>query len=329
MVKTQDRKEEHLNLCLTKDVEFKKKTGFEKIELVHQALPQMSFEDVDTSIEFLGKKVTFPLIISSITGGCPSAKTINKELAAFAHKHGLMFSVGSMRSMIEDKKMKETYAVRDIAPDVVFLGNIGIGQLRKLENSQILSSMESLGVDGFYVHINAAQELLQKGGDIKWEGCLERLRELCKESKYPVLVKEVGNGISMETARKLDSLKIYAIDVAGAGGSSWTKVEFLRTGIGENFCEWGIPTLQSLVEVKRATSKKVIASGGIRTGQDIAKAIAIGADACGIALPFLKAQKDKSLNDYFAKISFDLRASMFLTGARTIQDLKHVRTYGL
>jgi isopentenyl-diphosphate delta-isomerase len=319
--KTEKRKMEHLNVCLKKDVSFKKTTLLETLEIPHNALPDISYDVIDTSVEFLGKKLSFPLIISSMTGGCTPAIKINKDLAKLAQSKGLGFALGSVRAMIENKKLKKTYYVRDVAPDALVLGNVGIGQLKQYSTGEIMDVMDTLEVDGFYVHLNAAQEVVQKAGDTDWTGNFDALHQLCKESKYPVLVKEVGHGISADVARKLDSLKIAAIDIAGAGGTSWTKVDYLRTGKGKEFSEWGIPTLRSLLQVETVTKKPLIASGGIRTGLDIAKFIWLGAKLCGIALPFLKAQHKKRLGKYFEELNSGLRTAMFLTNSPNLKVL--------
>lgn len=318
---TEKRKNEHLDICLKKDVSFKKTTGLGIVGLPYNALPDISYDSIDTSTALIGKKLAFPLIISSMTGGCTPAIKINKDLAKLAQEGGIGFAVGSVRAMIENKNLRKTYYVRDVAPDALVLGNIGIGQLKQYSTEEIMEVMESLEVDGFYVHLNAAQEVLQKEGNTDWTGNFDALKKLCRESKCPVLVKEVGNGISAGVAKKLDSLKIAAIDTAGAGGTSWTKVEYLRTGKGEEFCEWGIPTLRSLLHVRTTTNKDVIASGGIRTGLDIAKCINLGAKLCGIALPFLKAQHEKRLGSYFDGLKSGLKTAMFLTNSKNLKVL--------
>jgi isopentenyl-diphosphate delta-isomerase len=318
---TEQRKIEHLEVCLKKDVSFKKTTGLETVELPYNALPEISYNKIDTSTTFLEKKLSFPLIISSMTGGCTPATKINRDLAKLAQDKGIAFALGSVRALIENKKLYKTYYVRDVAPDALVLGNVGIGNLKQYSTEQIMEVMDSLKVDGFYVHLNAAQEVLQKEGDTDWTGVFERLGKLCRESKYPVLIKEVGNGISAEVAKKLDSLKISAIEIAGAGGTSWTKAEYLRTGKGAEFSEWGIPTLRSLLQVKTVTDKDIIASGGIRTGLDIAKCINLGTKLCGIALPFLKAQQKKRLGKYYDELYSGLKTAMFLTNSQNLNAL--------
>ncbi|MEM4222220.1 MAG: type 2 isopentenyl-diphosphate Delta-isomerase [archaeon] len=326
MSETQIRKSEHLMICLEKDVETPG-TWLEDVIFVHQSLPEMSLDEIDTSINFFGKKLAMPLLIAAITGGTEEAKEINKNLAKVAQKKQIGLGLGSQRAMIEKPELKETYYVRDVAEDILLFGNIGIAQIRSFSIDQIENALESIGADGLCVHINPAQELFQKKGDYDFRKCLSSLSDLCKELKYPVIAKEVGNGISRESALKLKEAGVKAIDVGGMGGSNWILIDSLRSGKDcTNFKYWGIPTACSILEAK--VGLPIIATGGIRTGLDIAKAIALGADLCGIALPFLRILKKdgvEGLEKYVDKLHEELKMAMFLTGCRNIQELKKAK----
>jgi isopentenyl-diphosphate delta-isomerase len=323
---TKTRKTEHLRICLEQQVE----TGdslWDGVMLVHQALPELSFDAIDTSCTFLGKQLAFPLVIAGMTGGCDEAREINWQLAGIAEKTGIAFGVGSQRAMIENPALVETYAVRDVAPNIPLLGNIGITALKQYSSAQIVQVLQTIAADAVCVHINPAQELFQHEGDQDFSGCLEALIHFCKASNMPVIAKEVGNGISREVARKLIEAGVSAIDVGGFGGTSWVLIDSIRSGIDSAvFRNWGIPTAVSVMECQ--VGLPVIATGGIRTGLHMAKAIALGADLCGIALPFLRVlAKDgtEGVERYIDILKADFIRAMFLTGCRTVADLKKAR----
>ena len=327
LIKT--RKTEHLRICLEQQVE----TGdplWDEVTLVHQALPELSFDAIDTSCAFLGKQLAFPLVIAGMTGGCDEAREINRKLAGIAEKTGIAFGVGSQRAMIENPALAETYAVRDVAPNISLLGNIGITALKKYPSAQIVQALHAIHADAVCVHINPAQELFQHEGDRDFSGCLETLTHFCKAITLPVIAKEVGNGISHECALKLKAAGVSAIDVGGLGGTSWVLIDSIRAGIDSAvFRNWGIPTAVSVMECQ--VGLPVIATGGIRTGLHMAKAIALGADLCGIALPFLRVlakEGTEGVERYIDILKADFIRAMFLTGCRTIGDLKNAR-YGL
>jgi isopentenyl-diphosphate delta-isomerase len=324
-VTTQKRKADHLKICTEKDVETGS-PGFEDVTLVHNAMPELDYKGIDTSVELFGKKLKMPLIIASMTGGTPEAARINKALAEVAEKKGIGFSVGSIRAMIEDKKLKETYYVRDVAPGAFVFANIGIAQVKKYTPAQIRDAVWTIGADALFVHINAAQEAFQPEGDLDFTGCSAALRKLTLELGYPVIAKEVGNGISRETAMRLKADGVAGIDVGGSGGTNWVYVDSLRGGKEpKDFKSWGIPTAVSVVESK-SSGLPIIATGGVRSGLDIAKSISLGASACGIALPFLRTLKKggrKGVEAYVDSLQDELRMAMFLTGCASIEMMKY------
>lgn len=325
------RKREHIDVCLKKKIEFEEKTtGFEEVELEYDALPEISLKEVDLKTNFLGKDFSAPIMVSAITGGFQGAEKINKDIASACEELGIGFGLGSMRAMIENKKLAKTYKVRGVAKSVFVSGNIGAAQLKKIPLKEIKWALEETGADALAVHLNAAQEAVQAEGTTDFSGCLKAIEETAIGLGKPVYVKETGYGISRETANKLAALSIKAIEASGAGGTSWTKVEAIRAGKKENcFCEFGIPTAVSVMNAKQ-TGKLVIASGGIRSGLDIAKSIALGAELAGIALPVLKAQDKggkQGARKYLEKIIEETRIAFFLSGAKNLQELKQKKYY--
>lgn len=321
---TETRKLDHLNICLTESVE----TGnplFEDVHLVHQALPEKDLKEIDTSCAFLGKKLDFPLVIAAMTGGHEEAKRINDSLAQVAEKKGIGLGVGSQRAMIENPGLSHTFSVRAVAPSILLLGNIGITALKQVRPDRVARAVEAIEADGLCVHINPAQEIFQNEGDDDFSGCLAALETLCASVRFPVVGKEVGNGISREAAERLKRAGVRAIDVGGLGGTSWTLIDSLRSGKdASQYREWGIPTAAAILEAK-GVGLPVIATGGLRNGLDMAKAIALGADLCGIALPFLRivAKEGVSGAERFVDgLKRDFRHALFLTGCRNLEELK-------
>ncbi|MCX6802368.1 MAG: type 2 isopentenyl-diphosphate Delta-isomerase [Candidatus Diapherotrites archaeon] len=325
---TEKRKEEHLDIALKESVSFRHvATGLEKVQLQYNCLPDISLEDVDTSAEFLGKKFNAPLMVSAITGGTERAKKINRDIAKACQKLGIGMGLGSQRAMLEKPELKDTYYVRDVAPDIFLAGNMGATQLRDFSVEKIEKALSEVGADALAIHLNAAQEAVQPDGTPDFRGAFEKIAELSKKLKKPVYVKEVGHGIGWITARKLAKTNIRAIDVQGAGGTSWIGIDSLRGNreLGETFWDFGIPTAVSIFECRQEFKGKIIASGGIRSGLDIIKGIILGADLGGIALPVLKAQAEggeKGVEEYLEKIIREIKVGMFLLNARTIEDLK-------
>ena len=318
-----DRKLEHLLICENYDVEFKDKTnGFEDIELIHNVLPEVDKNEIDLSTSAFGKKLDSPLFITAITGGHPAAKSINKQLAIAAESNNIALGVGSQRAACEHPELEDTYTVvRKNAPDCLLVGNIGAPQLNLAEKA-----VEILDADILAIHLNPLQESIQPEGDIDARGYADLINQITESVDIPVLAKETGCGISAESARQLVAAGVDFIDVEGAGGTSWAAVETYRSEdkyFGELFWDWGIPTAISTVEVTSAVDVPVISSGGIRNGLEAAKAIALGADAVGMALPFLKnCASQEQLNEFINKFNDSLRIAMFLVGANSIDELK-------
>ena len=319
-----DRKLEHLLICENYDVEFKDKTtGFEDIELIHNVLPEIDKREIDLSTSAFGKKLDSPLFITAITGGHPAAKSINKQLAIAAENNNIALGVGSQRAACEHPELADTYTiVRENAPNCLLVGNIGAPQLNLAEKA-----VEILDADILAIHLNPLQESIQPEGDLDARGYINLINKITETVDIPVLAKETGCGISAESAKKLVEAGIDYIDIEGAGGTSWAAVETYRAEdryFGELFWDWGIPTAVSTVEVTDAVDVPVISSGGIRSGLEAAKAIALGADAVGMALPFLKnSASQEDLNKFIHRFNDSLRIAMFLVGASNIEELKH------
>jgi isopentenyl-diphosphate delta-isomerase len=265
-------------------------------------------------------------MIAAITGGCDEAKQINDALAQVAENKGIGFGVGSQRAMIENPELTHTFAVRSAAPSILLLGNIGITALRQVPPDRIAQAVEAIEADGLCVHINPAQEIFQNEGDFDFSGCLAALEKLCASVPFPVVGKEVGNGISRQTAERLKGAGVRAIDVGGLGGTSWTLIDSLRSGKDSSrYREWGIPTAAAVLEAK-GVGLPVIATGGLRDGLHMAKAIALGADLCGMALPFLRVlAKDgiPGVEDFVEALERDFRHALFLTGCKNVEELKN------
>jgi isopentenyl-diphosphate delta-isomerase len=323
-MKTQKRKSGHLHVCLSKDIQFKRPSGLGQYELVHNALPELDREEIDTSTTFLGKDFSAPLLIEAMTGGTRVASKINKNLAKAAEELGIGMGVGSQRAMIESPAVTETYEVRDVAPRIFLAGNIGAVQIKEIGIGKIAGAVKKIGADALAVHLNPAQEIAQNGGHVKWSGVLESIKDLCATVPFPVIVKEVGCGISGDVAVRLEKAGADAIDVAGAGGTSWIKVDSMITGKPlDNFYEWGIPTAECLVQCLQRVKVPVIASGGIRNGIDAAKALSMGASLAGLALPLLKpaTKSAEAVKSALEQIIMELKTSMFLASARNVEEL--------
>ena len=326
-METKTRKTEHINICLENNVEYEKTNGFEKFEFEHNALPELDFEKIDTSVEFMGKTFKAPILIEAITGGSPESEIINKNLAKAAQGLGIGMGTGSQRAALEHPETEYTYRVRDVAPDIFLLGNMGAVQLAQYKH-KAKYLIEMIGADALAIHLNAAQEMAQKEGNRNFENIIQNIKCVA-DSGIPIIVKEVGCGISGSAARKLVTTGISAIDVAGAGGTSWIKVDYYR---GEkemkNFLDWGILTAECLVQCRdNGINIPVIASGGIRNGLEIAKAIAMGASLAGMALPLLKpaTESAEAVKEKLEKIIKELKTAMLLIGARNIEELKKAK----
>jgi len=328
------RKQEHLNIVLNEEVEFKKvSTGFEDYQFIHQALPEIDLDSVDLSTSLFGKKLKAPLIISGMVGGIEEARRINHNLAQAAQVLGMAMGVGSQRCAIDDETTAFSYQVRSVAPDILLFANLGAIQLNNGYGvDECRRSVDMIEADALVLHLNPLQEALQSGGNTNFAGLLNKIERVCHKLPVPVIVKEVGCGISEDVARKLASVGVAGIDISGAGGTSWSEVERYRahTQMGNNiaagFASWGIPTAESIQRVQRGAAElTLIASGGIRTGLDVAKAIALGADATGMATPLLKAVNEsaESVMVALSEIIEGLRISMFCIGVSCLMELKN------
>jgi len=329
------RKAEHLRIALEEDVQFKGLTsGFERCRLLHCALPELDRDEIDLSATLFGKSLSAPFVISAMTGGTELAQRINENLASAAQELGIAMEVGSQRAAIEDPALISTYRVRHVAPDILLFANLGAVQLNYGYGvKECRRAVEMIEADGLVLHLNPLQEALQEGGDTDFSGLLPKIEAVCRALEVPVVVKEVGWGISEEVAKRLASAGVAGIEVAGAGGTSWSEIEkrlapreSMRR-IAEDFAEWGIPTVESIQMARRGAPEAVIiGSGGIRTGVDAAKAIALGADAVGLAHPLLRpaAESNEAAVEKLRQFIEELRIAMFCTGAKTIAQLKEV-----
>ena len=325
------RKSEHVQISLEKDVRFKSKSsGFEEYDFIHCALPEMNYDDVSTETEFLGKKLSFPLMISAITGGYSEALEINRQLAEVCQGEGVALGVGSQRQILENDRHLESYrVVRKSAPGGVIVGNIGAAQVAETKDlSPIQRMIDLIEADGMAVHLNPLQEVLQPDGNGRFLGVLKGLERLVKGVEVPIIVKEVGCGISEKVVRQLVNVGVSYIDVAGAGGTSWAGIESYRGARKElalRFWDWGIPTAKSVEMAVRVKGVKVVASGGIEDGVSVAKALALGAELCGAALPLLRVLMEKKVEGLISLLRLwreELKLVMLLTGSRRIKDLR-------
>lgn len=328
-----DRKLEHLSICKKFDVE-KNDPLFEDIEFVHQATPEINKEEIKTKTDFLGKKLSFPFIIPAITGGHPELIEINKTLAKAAEELNIGIGVGSQRAAIENKELRESLTVvAEEAPNALKIANLGAPQIAKsYGKEEAKEAIEMIDADALAVHLNFLQEAIQLEGDKEARDLLKKLRELKKEINEPIIVKETGAGISREVAKELEEIDIDAIDVSGKGGTSWPIVEEIRANnenkeikkeLGRTFSGWGIPTAASILEAD--VGPQIMASGGVRTGIDVAKSISLGSDAAGAALPLLEPATEEisSLKKKLTMIKKELQLSMFLTSSKSIKELKN------
>ncbi len=335
---TERRKEEHIRISLNKNVQAKKTTtGFEEVHLIHKALPEIDKQEIDLSTTVLGHKFSAPLIVGAITGGTREATKINAAIAEAVEKLGLGMGVGSQRAAIEDKRLDETFTIaRKKAPTAFLIANIGGVQLaRSYETKEIKRAIEMIDADALAVHLNPLQEAVQPEGQTNFKGVLEKISELAGKLDVPIIAKETGAGIAAEEAKKLEDAGVKAIDVSGSGGTSFAAVEYHRAKdkenkfqsiLGEAFWDWGIPTAISVVEVSQTVKIPVIASGGVRSGLDMAKALALGASLTSLSHPILKAAV-KGAKETESMLSFlieELRNTMFLVGAKSVEDFQKV-----
>jgi len=321
----QTRKADHLRICLDGEVQCREiTTGLENYRFQHCCLPELNRDEIDLTTHFLGKALAAPLLISAMTGGTEQARQINLRLAEAAQQHGIAMGVGSQRVAIEHPDVIHTFAVRQSAPDILLFANLGAIQLcysYGVDHCQRI--VDWLEADALVLHLNPLQEAVQTGGDTNFRGLIDRLAQLCHRLPVPVIAKEVGNGISAQMAEKLISAGIAAIDVAGAGGTSWAKVESERASnplqrrLGKTFADWGIPTASCITSIrKHHPTIPLIASGGLRNGLDVAKTIALGANLAGMAFPFLQAASTsaEAVNTLIEALVAEITTVLFCTG---------------
>ncbi|MEM4165856.1 MAG: type 2 isopentenyl-diphosphate Delta-isomerase [Candidatus Bilamarchaeaceae archaeon] len=322
------RKSDHIFLSLNKKTQYLTSAGFEKIVFVHNALPECSFDKIDISTTFLNKKLSAPLMMTAMTGGYSGAERLNQKLAELAEKHKIAFGLGSQRAMVENPSLTQTYKIRNVAPTIPIIANIGAAQLKKYSIEQVSSIVSVVEADALAIHLNPLQEVIQPMGDRDFSGVLDAITRVCENISVPIIVKETGAGISTDVAVKLANAGVKWIDVAGAGGTSWSKIEYERNKHAvPGFEEWGIPTVECIFMCKGILP--LIASGGIRSGIDAAKALALGADMAGAAQPFLLALKNKRLDEEIKKWKEQLKTVAFLTGSKNIEELKHAKFFKL
>ena len=331
---TSTRKADHIKINLEEDVQSRLTTGLENLYFLHEALPDINLDEVDTSINIFGKLLAAPLLISSMTGGTEEAKRINLNLAEAAEEANIALGVGSQRAAIEKPELESSFQIRQAAPNILLFANIGAVQLNYgygIEQAQ--KAVDMIEADALILHLNALQEAVQPEGDTRFAGLLPKIETICNNLSVPVIAKEVGWGISGKTAKRLTNAGVQAIDVAGAGGTSWSQVEMYRATsptlarLAGSFIDWGIPTAKSIQLVKSAVTDNtlIFASGGLRSGIDAAKCMALGASLTGMASPYLKAA-DKSAQDVHNKIQEiikQMQVCMFAAGLENIKALQN------
>lgn len=331
---TSSRKSDHIRINLEEDVRSSLTTGLERFRFIHQALPELNLNDIDLAASLFDKQLQAPILISSMTGGTPEAKRINLVLAQAAQETGIAMGLGSQRAAIEDPSLEYTFQVRNVAPDILLFANLGAVQLNygyNLDECQRAADM--IEADALILHLNALQEAVQTEGDTNFAGLLKKIEMVCNHLPIPVIAKEVGWGISLKAARQLIDAGVTAIDVAGAGGTSWSQVELYRAKsesqarLAAAYIDWGIPTAESILNVRKVSPNlPILASGGIRTGVDISKCIALGACIGGMAGPFLKAANisvDATIST-IQEIAREIQICMFAAGAGNIQALQQI-----
>ncbi|MCP4426744.1 MAG: type 2 isopentenyl-diphosphate Delta-isomerase [Chloroflexi bacterium] len=328
----EQRKADHIRINLENDVAFKKvTTGLEKYFFMHQALPDLNLAQIDTTVQLFGKSLKTPLLISSMTGGTAEAQEINRVLARAAQEVGMAMGLGSQRAAIEDESLADTFRVRDVAPDIPLFANLGAVQLNYgYGMAECKRAVEMIEADALILHFNPIQEAVQPEGDGNFAGLLNKIEAVCRQLPVPVIAKEVGWGFSREAARQLADAGVAAIDVAGAGGTSWSQVEMYRAPTARHarvagaFVDWGIPTAVSIQYCRQATNLPIIASGGIHDGIEVAKSIALGARLVGIAGDFLRAADQNGVNgvvELAQTIADELRVAMFGAGVPDLATL--------
>jgi isopentenyl-diphosphate delta-isomerase len=334
---TAARKADHIRINLEEDVRSGLTSGLERYRFSHQALPELNLADVDLGARWFGKSLSAPLLISSMTGGTEAARVINHTLAAAAQSAGIAMGLGSQRAAIEQPDLASTFQVRAVAPDILLFANLGAVQLNYGYGvNECRRAVAMIQADALVLHLNALQEAVQPEGDADFSGLLSRIEAVCRALQpegVPVIGKEVGWGISAKTARQLADAGVAGIDVAGAGGTSWSEVEYHRAPtafhaqVARSFADWGLPTAESIQQVRRvAPDLTLVASGGLRDGIDVAKCLALGANLAGLAGPFLHAaaESPEAVQATIDTLVAQLRTAMFCTAAADVEALGQV-----
>jgi isopentenyl-diphosphate delta-isomerase len=333
------RKKEGIEIPLNENVQGKKNSTYlEYVKLIHNALPEIDYDEIDLSSTFLGKSFSAPLIIDSMTGGTDEAFLINKRLGQIAEKYGLGMGLGSQRAGLKSEKLVESYSVaRKVAPNAYLIANIGGAQLSDgLSIHDIIKIIKMIDANALAIHLNPLQELIQPEGEPRFKGILQKIENLVNNIEIPIIVKEVGSGISADVALRLENAGVKSINVAGSGGTSWAGIEkiradqhneYIKSRLGELFWDWGIPTALSVILVSKSIKIPIIASGGLRNGLEIVKCLLLGSSLCAMAFPFLKkaAESEEELEKFTQLILSEIKSSMFLLGAKDIGSLKNTR----
>jgi isopentenyl-diphosphate Delta-isomerase len=330
---TSKRKDAHLDLCATEEVAPAENTTlFDELVLLHNAMPELAVSELDLGLTWFGKRLRAPVMMTGMTGGSPRAGVVNRQLAQVAEEYGVAFGVGSQRAMAERAELAESFQVRDVAPNVLLVGNVGLVQAIALGVDGVRRLMDGIAADAIALHLNPGQELTQPEGDRDFRGGYELVGMLVQTLGPRLLVKETGCGLTPDVVRRLVDCGVTSIDVSGLGGTSWVRVEQLRSSgsaarVGEQFSSWGVPTAAALLAARRVVPDgvRLVASGGLRTGLDVAKAVAAGADVGGMALPFFRAQQQGGLAGVRAELEVvlqGLRQAFALTGCRDAAQLR-------
>jgi isopentenyl-diphosphate delta-isomerase len=324
------RKQDHLDVAASGRAESARGTLLDQVHLVHQALPELALDEIDLATELVGKRLAAPLVITGMTGGTAEAAQVNRDLARAAQAAGIALGLGSQRAMAEHPELASSYQVRDVAPDVVLFGNVGAVQALAMGAARVIELAKRVGADALAVHLNPGQELIQDRGDRDFRGLVDGIARLIAASPVPVIVKETGCGLSPQAAATLARAGAHTVDVSGAGGTSWVAVEAVRAqegsaaaALGQELWDWGIPTAVSVAACVQARLV-TIASGGMRSGYDVARALALGARAGGMAAPMLRAQRaggSEAVSEMIERVVGAIRAVCLLTGCRTAADL--------
>lgn len=330
------RKIDHLKIALSPEAQIGD-NGISNYRFIHNSLPEIDFDKIDTSTSFLGKKVEYPFFISSMTGGIKEGKTINRNLAIAAQKYRIAMGVGSQRAAVENDDLRDLFIARELAPDIPLMANVGLVQLNYgFGLKEYKACVDMIKADALIVHINPIQEVIQPEGDRNWEGLLPKLEKIVKGLSVPVIAKEVGFGLSADVVNRLYNIGIRIFDTGGWGGTNWSYVESSRgkadKKLGLLFSEWGIPTSESIVEINKLRNNyneklTLLGSGGIRNGIEVAKAISLGSDLVGLATPFGKAalQSTKAVDEFIEQLGIELRTTMFGVGVENIKKLKKTK----